>query len=1712
MTRILFLLKADQLGLFDTATMQAGYVNKHGTFVAPAATHRKKRAAPKPQTGDLFGAGEDTSKPARDALTDYIAKKGGSRRIASMLDGLTGEQRAQIIGKMAAVGKTTAADVEARLKEPVTAPAVDDLFSQPEPVAKPDAPKRPATDFKYFSDFAKDRTGGIPAIGTAEHAELKAEWDAKAAAPEAKPAADVVKMRELRDTLKDMIETKRERGETIPQAWTDKIAEADKVLGPEEKPEKPAEEPAPDTSGWSEAKKRANDLYLEYKRRAVELMSDKKARAAFVAKVRAAARKTPIDDDHAVTRLDGLAVKLDIGNLETRKGELKYAEARPKEGDVKTEDGIEYQLKGGRWHKITQEIAENPQKQPANADESENNPEYSEDSAREQSDMAAANARAKQAAKLRTAAAKVIETADLELNRDRLTNTHKRASQASSAIQQAERARAIGVTMGNLADAIESGEAKHLSAISTKAAVETLENALQRAVIQADAHLSYHDSLQRRGRPPEPPDLLQAKLPVPGIHGDIARSYVNDLRKIKQGKLADWLESRISGRDDKVALPIDKAKEIVAALNKAVSRDIIKPWHVEGDVRTLDRFYRIGIKTDLDLRLALAEFAMFREGARKEDPIKKMEQALIGLKIPGYFPTPTGIVDDMIERAGIKPGMRVLEPSAGKGNIADKVRAAGVVPDVIEISHTLRGILQAKGYTMAGDDFTAIEPLPVYDAIVMNPPFENGQDMEHVRRAYSMLKPGGTLVSIMGEGAFFRSDSKATNFREWLDSVDGEHEKLPEGSFMSSERQTGVNTRMVVIRKPEGVDRSEVVRMEHELAEDKFDLAESLRHEPNAPETRELVQKVHEAEAKIQQAKEVGPREGDTKIEDGINYVLRDGRWHRADDDQPGFTPERINATNKLLTLKTKIDEMGGRQRVGEIFRMAKQNPDYKMQADSLIRKLGESVGLSRDEVLAELGLKETVKTVTKTPEAKSVEPVNPGGEFSDMDPNSPNYKFRDTGYIAGSRKEYAANAIKAAAAMGLQNTYNSIQWEELEANPRQAKEMITKSNLFGKVNWDRLKDGGMDPGAGFLVDRIYASIGTEPGEDSPQARKDYALGLETLRTRLEKCLTPEDVTTVLGELREEFDGGILNSEESARFAELSAARGAIWQHERELREQSDALYQAWSAAKRPFYDAKYAQDKRERRGWKPDPELTAQMEAAKPAMDAAEQTFMDWRAAHPEMTVTSRNLGGGWSAQSSDIGMSAREMGTAMDMIVAGARLRNKVDNPLHRAWQIMGDRFVGVLRYSSNKGSEAFGKHVATAKAGHIKDWSWAEKEIVRTKGATKESARFQMRVAESYTRTGGRKVDVDSTATLKAKYGLRDVQSGNWVLRDVNSAKFHVENTAAAFSDMADVIGFPDDIVSMNGRLAMAFGARGKGSTGWAETAASAHYEPVQRVINLTKMGGGGSLAHEWFHALDNMLKEFSGAGDSGKGDYASVDPKLLADTDLRGAMQGLAVAMTAGSKRRQVSIPYSDKDYRTAKYNLDNPVNMTARGIVNAGNLESALDHIDKTFSGRDDKKNASRRDGWKRIAAAWYDGNAAGGKAQAPHGPQMSDFQYQAHVLDSERKSPHYAMRHEMAARAFQAWIEDSLGAQGRQNDYLSAYADNKHHVCPLTGFPWKPFPEGEERKRINAAFDNLFAVLRDKKAMLKAMSEWAPILASVEMDDETDVLVDPDAE
>lgn len=501
-------------------------------------------------------------------------------------------------------------------------------------------------------------------------------------------------------------------------------------------------------------------------------------------------------------------------------------------------------------------------------------------------------------------------------------------------------------------------------------------------------------------------------------------------------------------------------------------------------------------------------------------------------------------------------------------------------------------------------------------------------------------------------------------------------------------------------------------------------------------------------------------------------------------------------------------------------------------------------------------------------------------------------------------------------------------------------------------------------------------------------------------------------------------------------------------------------------------------------------------MEALAAKADRAWKAVADFKEQHPEMQRKPRDAGNGWTRFTSDVEEHARQIGAEMRDIVDGARLRNHVSSPACRAWNQLGDKFGRVLNHRSSKGSDAFLKHATAATNGRITDWSWAETDKPAVRGATKENVRFQLQVADNYQRTGGRDVTAESTEALKQRFNLREVQSGNWVLRDVNSAKFHTEQTAAAFADLADMVGAKDAQISLNGRLALAFGARGHGNAGFGG-AARAHYEPVQRVINLTKMGGGGTLAHEWFHALDNLLVEAVG-GDAGTDDFLTESQSKLPPGDLRDAFAGLHEALTSGERRVAREITYTGEDHRAARRNIvrdhipehsrDYGMPAPAKLIRDAANVHDAVQAVDTYFadlqSRRPSRKNETLRKQWRTLAAAHHHGEAHGGTVAVEAGPKMSAYQHAAVMLDKGAHGKYWSSPRELAARAFQSWAEDKLAAQGRRNDYLSAKADNKYYKM----FGEKPFPEGAERKRLNAAFDRLMGAISAADMLSKALA------------------------
>jgi hypothetical protein len=130
-----------------------------------------------------------------------------------------------------------------------------------------------------------------------------------------------------------------------------------------------------------------------------------------------------------------------------------------------------------------------------------------------------------------------------------------------------------------------------------------------------------------------------------------------------------------------------------------------------------------------------------------------------------------------------------------------------------------------------------------------------------------------------------------------------------------------------------------------------------------------------------------------------------------------------------------------------------------------------------------------------------------------------------------------------------------------------------------------------------------------------------------------------------------------------------------------------------------------------------------------------------------------------------------------------------------------------------------------------------------------ARRAEARQEVRSDSNRPREGV--VERESNVTpedFSKAFGFRGVQFGNWV--EGKRRQQDLNNAYDSLIDLARLMGVSTRALSLGGKLGLAFGARGQGG----RSSAAAHFEPGTFVINLTKVHGKGSLAHEWFHALD------------------------------------------------------------------------------------------------------------------------------------------------------------------------------------------------------------------------------------------------------------------
>jgi hypothetical protein len=94
----------------------------------------------------------------------------------------------------------------------------------------------------------------------------------------------------------------------------------------------------------------------------------------------------------------------------------------------------------------------------------------------------------------------------------------------------------------------------------------------------------------------------------------------------------------------------------------------------------------------------------------------------------------------------------------------------------------------------------------------------------------------------------------------------------------------------------------------------------------------------------------------------------------------------------------------------------------------------------------------------------------------------------------------------------------------------------------------------------------------------------------------------------------------------------------------------------------------------------------------------------------------------------------------------------------------------------------------------------------------------------------------------------FNFSSIHIGKWVTRQEQQIAANL--FFDALCDLMDILQVPEQVISLNGTLSLAFGVGGQKHS-------SAHYNSAKRQLSLAKNAGGGALAHEWFHAFDHYI---------------------------------------------------------------------------------------------------------------------------------------------------------------------------------------------------------------------------------------------------------------
>lgn len=691
----------------------------------------------------------------------------------------------------------------------------------------------------------------------------------------------------------------------------------------------------------------------------------------------------------------------------------------------------------------------------------------------------------------------------------------------------------------------------------------------------------------------------------------------------------------------------------------------------------------------------------------------------------------------------------------------------------------------------------------------------------------------------------------------------------------------------------------------------------------------------------------------------------------------------------------------------------------------------------------------------------------------------------------------------KATADAGEELTYNKrnrrtggLKWDDIkDKNAALRVKEVVKAKVYPKPDYQALVDGGMRDVVAHIVKQAYDAIAPAPkmkrgAEVSDAALQSYIAGVNRVMDGVTKWANDGAAVAKWASAQSKLSGG------SFSISELATAESLL-----------DTVYPG---------------------GWKASREEiimiggNKMLGALQPGHDEVGRAMKDIKLGWPAKSEAWQKQGYKVvNAETVDVELYSSPQRDKRAAYVSGTVTANnqRIDSFIVRGTADKESQEVQDAIAEKRKQLE--GNYVLVDKVGRI-EGVYADEE------AAIEAAREKVKRESGEIKEVGRKVsevgregvehrlpgDDVTTERLKETFGFRGVNFGNWMKGETNAKtaerQLHLNHLFDAFMDLAQLLNVPPKAMSLNGMLGIAVGAQGSGKA-WA------HFVPGVNEINVTRTNGAGALAHEWGHALDHYFATMGGM-DRNNEPYLSAhvgtltnrvengkyvrSPVDLADVrpEVAAQFQSIVEAMT---KRKETDAEYAERIRR----------DVDIAGRMVADEIKKITDGIDKAKDGWGTPAFAAKIRGLaERVATLDYgDGRVSIGSSEVPAvvaeiadaykaasgipmknadmlGYYADHYRVMSGILESEegrsprevntdykkasdaadfKKKPYWSTKLEMFARAFDAYVVDSLAEKAASNTYLAGIE--------------AVAPQGDERKSIGKSFDFLFAELKTKE-------------------------------